>query len=457
MNTFDIERLILGAVFIDPTCFWELSLVLEPSAFSDKEHQRIYSAMKEVGEANNQITLQSVAFKTGELKGEPALAFLGATLAAAQGEDHAVPVMEYAHTLNEAYTKRKLREVAQSALEEVSKVETNPFGLIESMMGELSQLARDGNRASEKTFDQVGVEVLQMVNEANQQSGFGLDTGLRSLDDLIGRFYPGDLVLLGGAPGSAKTSLATQISMHISMHNHVGFFELEMQAKALLSRTVAGACSLSVREMMEGVTEGQYTRISDYLNKEKGRRLNLIAQMGISITELCARIRAMKARENTEIVFVDHLGLIRRPKDRSKPHEIAFANAQDLMELGKHLNVTIVCLCHLTKGARQKMDPEPTMEDFYGGGIEQHADLILCNFNRWEWLQKNPPQSNSAAIKGKWDNDCGNSQGRIEIHKLKDRKGPANEMRQLYWDGSRTLFQDIPDEVESQPDLLEIA
>lgn len=81
------------------------------------------------------------------------------------------------------------------------------------------------------------------------------------------------------------------------------------------------------------------------------------------------------------------------------PVERAYENARDLKALAKDLNCVVIGLCQFTKAARQKEHPEPEMEDFYGGSLEEHADIMLANFNRYDWLKKTHPLPTVKAAK----------------------------------------------------------
>lgn len=448
-NTVRIEQEILGAILLDEGAFWEVSDYLTPESFASKDHQGIYRAMADLAGGDRAIRAAALATRLNDLEdGTPALVYLAklVEIAKAAKAEGGIPVAENAEDLARAHVNRQILAVAKRIEKAASSAAADPFEILDGAVSQLSDLVHAADQQIERSIGQVAGEVRTWLQDAIDKDGIGLTTGLHTLDGMIGRIVPGDFALLGGSPGAGKTSLAMQIALHVAKTEPVAFFELEMEARSLLLRTVASETGISVRTMTEGVKDGQFSSATDALQRLTGRKLFLVAQRGMTITQIESRIRSMKRRHGIRLAFVDHIGIIKRPSKFSiKGHEKDFANAEDLMELARSLHVPVWALCHLTKASRQKDgDPEPTMEDFSGGGMEQHADLMLCNFNRHDWLERNKPKTGGKAMEN-WVAELGHSKDRMEIFKLKDRRGQMREKRKLHWDGARTRFADIDD------------
>lgn len=460
-NTLQAEREILGAILLSEHAYWDASEFLTPESFTTKDHQAIYKAMSELAREDRAIRATALATRLDEMEGGiPSLAYLAQLVEVARkgNEEGGIPVAENAEDLARAHVKRQIGALLKRIEKSASSPTADPFEILDGLIGQASDLVHASDRQIERSVGQVGSEVRNLLQQAIDQHGIGLTTGLLTIDEMIGRIFPGDFILLGGQPGGGKTALAMQIALHISKTEPVGFIELEMESRMLLLRTIASETGIPVRKMLDGVKEGQFISATDAIQRLSQRKLHMVAQRGMTITQVEARARSMKRRHGIRALVVDHLGLIKRPgKYRMAKHDKDFDNAEDLMELGKALGLPIIALCHLTKAARQKEgDPEPTMEDFSGGGMEQHADLMLCTFNRYDWLLRNKPRTKGAAAEN-WQAELRTSEDRMELFKLKDRKGAMRERKVLHWDGARTLFSDIPDVNSNyrQAELLE--
>lgn len=457
-NTLQSEREILGAILLSEAAYWDAAEYLSPESFTSKDHQAIYRAMSDLARNDRAIRATALSTRLDTMDGDvPPLVYLAqlVEIAKAAKESGGVPVAENAEDLARAHVKRQIAALGKRIEKLTADPTSDPFDVLDNLIGQASDLVHAADQKIERSIGQVAGEVKSLLQAAVTNGGIGLTTGLYTVDDMVGRIVPGDFVLLGGSPGGGKTSLAMQMALYISQFVPVAFIELEMEAKALLLRSVASDTGISVRTMVDGVNEGQFVSATDALQKLTGRKLHLVAQRGMTITQVEARIRSMRRRHGIQIVFVDHIGLIKRPgKYRLNKHEKDFDNAEDLMELSKALQIPIVALCHLTKASRQKDgDPEPTMEDFSGGGMEQHADLMLCTFNRFDWLDRNKPKTGGKQMEN-WLAERREAEGRMELYKLKDRKGAMRQRIKLHWDGARTRFADLDDTVR-QTSLLD--
>lgn len=446
-STLQTEKEILGEILLAEEAFWDVADVLSPASFVSKDHQAIFSAMSDLARSNRAIRATALSTRLNTLSDdlEP-LVYLSQLIEVANKarERGAVSVVENAEDLHRAFVKRRTLALLKLVDKEANSATTDPVEVLEKLISEASDLIHDADQKSERNVAQVGADVSALVQKAVQDRGIGLTTGLHTVDDMIGRVFPGDFILFGGMPGGGKTSLAMQIALHVAKTQPVAFIELEMESRMLLLRTVAGETGIPVRRMLDGIRDGEFGKITDAIQGLAHRKLNIVAQRGMTIAQIEARIRSMKRRYGIKLAVIDHLGLIKRPgKYRVNKHEKDFDNAEDLMELGKALGIPILALCHLTKAARQKDgDPEPTMEDFSGGGMEQHADLMICTFNRHDWLLRNKPKIKGQAAEN-WQAELRTSENRMELFKLKDRKGAMRQRLVLHWDGARTMFSDL--------------
>lgn len=241
-----------------------------------------------------------------------------------------------------------------------------------------------------------------------------------------------------------NTAMAMQQLLFTSTADPCSLFELEMENTSLVARSVAGDTGVKARDIMRGLTDNQFESLVAAQQKFASRQLRIVAPSKMDINQIRSRAYAHKRKFGLRMLAVDHLKLVERhTKGRMDPVERAYENARDLKSLAKDLGCVVIALCQFTKAARQKETPEPEMEDFYGGSLEEHADLMLANFNRHEWLKKNPPRTNQPKAKEDHQAMMRMHEGRIEVYKLKDRFGTPRDRRVFHWDGATTRYSDI--------------
>ncbi len=97
----------------------------------------------------------------------------------------------------------------------------------------------------------------------------------------------------------------------------------------------------------------------------------------ISILELRAKCRRLKADKGLGLVMVDYLQLMSGHNSESRQQEISEIS-RSLKALAKELSVPVVALSQLNRSLENRTDKRPIMADLReSGAIEQDADVIM--------------------------------------------------------------------------------
>src|SRR5512136_2014027 len=97
----------------------------------------------------------------------------------------------------------------------------------------------------------------------------------------------------------------------------------------------------------------------------------------ISVLEMRAKARRLKAEYNIGLVVVDYLQLMRGSNSESRQQEISEIS-RSLKALAKELEVPVVALSQLNRSLENRNDKRPMMSDLReSGAIEQDADVIM--------------------------------------------------------------------------------
>ncbi len=443
IGNVSIERLVLGAILLNEENYWGISDVLSLDCFGSDDHQKIFAVITELASDGRAIRVPLVAGRLGTLQdGQDADAYLSGLLHFA-GKEDSIPLRDYAHDLRDAATRRRVLALAEGMIKSIKDPRLDAQSIVDRAGERIADISRSAAIEFETTVSDTIKRILKTASPKSKK-GIALKPCLAGLEEMFGFFAPGSLVLWGGGPGAGKTAIAMQQLLWTSRNDPSSFFELEMDSDSLVARSIAGETGVSVRDIMRGMNEDQYARLSQASDDYSGLHLRMVNQAKMSIQQIRSRAYAHRRKHGLSLLVVDHLKLIERPsKTRIDPIERAYENARDLKTLAKDLGCVVIALCQFTKMARQKEQPEPEMEDFYGGSLEEHADLMLANFNRNDWLKKNPPKTNQSKAKLDWESQCNQTMGRIEVYKLKDRFGSPRDRKIFHWDGKKTMFSDL--------------
>ena len=228
-------------------------------------------------------------------------------------------------------------------------------------------------------------------------------TGLVDLDKKLGGWALGQLHIIAGRPGMAKSACATSCVTRAAQAGHgVAFFSLEMQKEQLGARLMTDLA----------YTAESPIYYSDILNRRlddehKLRRLEAAAarlaglpamieeQRGLTLSEIAARSRKLAAAferkgKRLEVVFVDHIGLVRASNRYAGNRVREVAEISDgLATLAKELDVAVVGLCQLNRGVEGRENKRPDLHDLRdSGAIEEDASTVVFLYRPAYYLEK---------------------------------------------------------------------
>jgi replicative DNA helicase len=120
---------------------------------------------------------------------------------------------------------------------------------------------------------------------------------------------------------------------------------------------------------------------------------------GISLLEMRAKCRRLKAEHGLDMVVVDYLQLMSGGKARYENRQQEISSiSRGLKGLAKELDIPVVALSQLSRAPEQRTgDHRPQLSDLReSGSIEQDADLVAFIF-REELYKKDDPEKEGLA------------------------------------------------------------
>jgi len=125
----------------------------------------------------------------------------------------------------------------------------------------------------------------------------GLETGLRSLDELMMGLQKGSLYVMAGRPGMGKTAVSMTIAENIADRYQDGavlVFNLEMSKEQLALRALASVAEVSLKDLQKGSDDhGQnWTKLNNGLGKSMERKMFTDVRATVSIAQIRAKLQA---------------------------------------------------------------------------------------------------------------------------------------------------------------------
>lgn len=222
----------------------------------------------------------------------------------------------------------------------------------------------------------------------------GIRTGFPDLDRMVYGLKPGEMFVLAARPSIGKTSIALNIIRNVAMrpeHPPVAFFSLEMTADQITRRLLCTESDVAEASFYNGKFKStDMPKLVRTVNEMKQARIFIDPTSGLSIAELRAKARRMKAEHDIKLIAIDYLQLMRgdRINQESRQQEVAEISG-GIKSLAKDLNIPVLVLAQLNREIEKSGSGEarPKLSHLReSGSIEQDADVVT-------FLHRNRDQS----------------------------------------------------------------
>ena len=229
------------------------------------------------------------------------------------------------------------------------------------------------------------IEALQVLEEKikhkTEKSGlaYGVNTGLRDLDEMLGDIEPSHFCVIAAAPGGGKTTLAQMIALNAVKKNNAPtiFFSCEMAHYEITNRIISAEGKIPFNCIQSGKMNADYyeewVRLTAHTFPQY--KLDIVDKAGISIQEIRGEIKKTIAKYGSiGCVIVDYIQLLNDHKSKDQFEKITNISI-GLKRIAKDFKVPVIGLSQLTKEAQGR---KITMSDLRGSGqISQDADKII--------------------------------------------------------------------------------
>lgn len=416
----EVEMSVLGAMLLEKEAISRALEILDETAFYKPAHQEIFKALIslfEKNEAADSITVVEELRRMGKLDAVGGPLYISdltmRVTSAANVEYHAKIVLEKALlrnliTASTEITSRAFNE-QDDALDLLDEAENKIFQISEKRM------KKSFLPMKEAVFSTM--ELLESIHGAH--SGVtGVPSGFTALDNMTGGFQNSDLIIVAARPSMGKTAFVLSLARNAAIdHNKpIGFFSLEMSAQQLVLRLICAEARVDAHSVRTGrLPEEQWRHLSTRIGKLYNAKIFIDDTPALSILELRAKARRLKAEHNVSMIIVDYLQLMQGPKNaQSREQEISMIS-RSLKALAKELNIPVIALSQLNRAVETTADKRPTLANLReSGAIEQDADVVL--------FIHRPEKYNILEEAGK------STQGIAEIIIGKQRNGPTGEV-----------------------------
>ena len=478
----EAEAAFLGACLIDNRVLEDLPVQLTAAHFFEPLHGRIFEKLQDVTGRNllaNPVTLKPYFDQDEAMRAVGGAGYLaqltgsGASLIGAR---------DFARQIYDLALLRELVNVGRTLVERATDTSESldPQAQIEEAEGALYRVAGgEAELGQARTLGQAVTVAIQGVEKALNSGGHlsGVTTGLASVNAKIGGLHKSDLLILGGRPGMAKTSLATNMAFAAAerwvrdkedgipddknMGAKTVFFSLEMSADQLATRILAEQARISSEALRMGrISHAEFDQLAEAASRLHTLPLFIDDTPALTIAGLRARARRLHRKHGIGLIVVDYLQLLQGTSKGgdNRVQEISEIS-RGLKTLAKELNVPVIALSQLSRAVENREDKRPQLADLReSGSIEQDADMVLFLYREEYYVlsrePKRPVEGDDTKVyddHAKWAMELERVAGISELIVAKQRHGATGKVR-LHFEAKFTKFSDLADDGQRYDD-----
>jgi replicative DNA helicase len=428
-SNVEAERSILGAILLDnAVCNQAIELLRRDDFFLDS-HRRIFDKMVALTERLmpiDLITLSDELRRAGEFEQIGGATYIASLIDGVPRTDTIEP---YAKLVKQKSMLRKLISASQQIVSLAFEEEDDADVIIDKAEQMIFQIAEDRVRQG---FQYIGDVAHRRLEQIEQMAGrpemiTGVPTGFTDFDRMTSGLQRQELIVIAARPSMGKTALALNMAQYAAKNaNVVGIFSLEMSAEQLVSRLLCSEARVDAHRLRTGyLNREEWARLADALRRLCETKVFIDDSAAVSVMEMRAKCRRLKAEHGLDLLIVDYLQLMAgRGRIESRQQEVSQIS-RDLKGLAKELDIPVVALSQLSRAPEQRSEHKPQLSDLReSGAIEQDSDVV-CFIYREELY--NPTDEN---------------QGTAELIIGKQRNGPTG-MVQLAFLKEFTRFENM--------------
>jgi replicative DNA helicase len=428
-SNVEAERSILGAILLDNADCNQAIELLRRDDFVHDAHRRIFDKMVALTERLmpiDLITLGDELRRAGEFEQIGGATYIASLIDGVPRTDTIEP---YAKLVKQKSMLRKLISASQQIVSLAFEEEDDADVIIDKAEQLIFQIAEDRVRQG---FQYIGDVAHRRLEQIEQMAGrpemiTGVPTGFTDFDRMTSGLQRQELIVIAARPSMGKTALALNMAQYAAKNaNVVGIFSLEMSAEQLVSRLLCSEARVDAHRLRTGyLNREEWARLADALRRLCETKVFIDDSAAVSVMEMRAKCRRLKAEHGLDLLIVDYLQLMAgRGRIESRQQEVSQIS-RDLKGLAKELDIPVVALSQLSRAPEQRSEHKPQLSDLReSGAIEQDSDVV-CFIYREELY--NPTDEN---------------QGTAELIIGKQRNGPTG-MVQLAFLKEFTRFENM--------------
>ncbi len=416
METVDIERGLLGALILDPRAIDLVAPEISGDDFADPGFGQFYEAMCVAREAGIPLADPKVLATELKIQGVPDCVSGIGFVARLATEGVASNATHYAKLIKRGAILRYEKGVAIELAAKVDDCASDPEEIAHWLSARIAMIHQSETNRARLAVD-IANEILEDLKKPRKEKS-ALMFGIPALDEQVGGWMPGELIVLAARTSMGKTALAMQVASYTASRGRgVLFVSLEMKDRELISRLLCSNADVDSKLLRTGGTGlAEFGRLETARDNIANDPLLVLDPPRATVEKIRAMAKREAAHRPLRLIVVDYLQIAEATDKRVKRHEQVSHISRELKSLAKELDVPILALSQLNRESTKFERPQ-LHHLAESGSLEQDADAVLFIYR----------ESKSATD--------------AELIVAKHRHAPTGKIK-LEWNGTTMRFDD---------------
>jgi len=423
-HDIDAEESLLGAMLLSRDAIASALEMCGAEDFYKPAHAHVFAAIAALyarGEPADPVTVADELRRSGSLEsvGDPSL-----LLSLQVNTPSTANAAHYARIVEEHALLRRLVSVAgeiaelgygvpEDVAEAVDQAEAMVFAVAQRRIVDTMSPLHD-------LLGEALDRIQALVDRGEDITG--IPTGYVDFDHRLAGLQKSNLIVVGARPAMGKTSFALGIVAHAAVHANqpVLMFSLEMSHSELTQRILCSEARVDATRLRNGhLLESDWPKISNAIGRLGDAPIYIDDNPNVTVMDIRAKARRLKAREGLGLVVVDYLQLMSgHGRSRAENRQVEVSEiSRGLKVLARELDIPVIALSQLSRNLEMRQDKRPVLADLReSGSIEQDADVVVFIYRDEIYNAESPDR------------------GMAEILIAKHRNGPTGKVELAFVD-----------------------
>ena len=384
-HSVEAEQGVLGSMLISPRdAIGEVVEKITADYFYVPAHQTIFEVLVDLWNSGQGIDL--ITF-TQVLRDRNLLESVGGAAAVTNlftFVPTAANVGYYIEIVRDKYILRSIIAAGTESVRRAYEEQDEVGNLLDEVEQRIFAVGEDRFKGQMLSMKDQVMEAIESIEKLYERKGgiTGVSTGFIEFDRMTSGMHPSEMIVIAARPSMGKTALAMNIAEHVAINEKlpVGVFSLEMSSQQLVQRLLCSRARVNLQKVRDGfLGERDFPSLTAAASRLAEAKIFIDDTASLSILELRAKARRLKAQQDVQLIIIDYLQLLRSTSRRAQDNrqlEISEISA-GLKGLAKELKIPVIVVAQLNRQPEQRSGGKPRLSDLReSGSIEQDADLV---------------------------------------------------------------------------------